>query len=184
MTGCQKEASKGLASESSVDKVIQQQISNANKIGREDQFEDIENEKIEGKNEEKANEKASMDEEKLEEIDIDLTQMSSDMVYAVVYQLMVEPDKHIGKTVKMEGNYQNVLYESTNTYYHYCVIQDATACCAQGMEFVWEDGSHLYPDEYPSEGDTIIVTGEFETYREEGDEKLYCRLKDAVMEAK
>lgn len=182
MTGCQKELSKGVASGSSVDKVLEQQISNANAIKNEDQIGNIENEKVVGINDEVASEETSMDTEVSEDIDIDLTQMSSDMVYVVVYQLMVEPDKYIGKTIKMEGNYQNIFYDPTNTYYHYCVIEDATACCAQGMEFVWEDGSHLFPDEYPSEGDTIAVTGEFETYREEGDEKLYCRLKDASME--
>ena len=67
-------------------------------------------------------------------------------------------------------------------YYHYCIIQDATACCAQGMEFVWGDGSHVYPDEYPAEDADVIVEGTFETYREEGDSNLYCRLANATLE--
>ena len=61
------------------------------------------------------------------------------------------------------------------------MIQDATACCAQGMEFVWGDGSHVYPDEYPEEDAEVIVEGTFETYTEERDENLYCRLKDATL---
>lgn len=117
-------------------------------------------------------------------VDMDLTVMGSDMVYATVYQLMVDPDTYVGKTIRMEGTYYAAYYEPTEKYYHYCIIADATVCCTQGMEFVWDDGSHVYPDEYPAEETEIIVTGVFETYREEGDPNLYCRLKDAVMERK
>ena len=39
------------------------------------------------------------------------------------------------------------------------MIQDATACCAQEMEFTWEDGSHIYPDEYPKDNAEIVVEG-------------------------
>ena len=115
-------------------------------------------------------------------VDYDLTEMSSDMVYAMVYQMMMEPEKYEGKTFRMEGIYYTVYSEDTKKYYHYCIIQDATACCAQGMEFVWDDGSHAYPDEYPEENADVIVEGTFETYTESGDSNLYCRLKDASME--
>lgn len=117
-----------------------------------------------------------------EEIDIDLTQMSSDMVYATVYQLMVDPYTYQGRCIRIKGNYYATWYEPTAKYYHYAIIQDATACCAQGMEFIWGDGGHTYPDEYPEENQEIIVTGIFDVYTEEGDENLYCRLLDADME--
>lgn len=74
-----------------------------------------------------------------------------------------------------------VDYEPTQKYYFYCVIQDATACCAQGLEFVWDDGTHVYPDEYPEDNAEVIIEGTFETYREE-DASLYCRLADATLE--
>lgn len=122
-----------------------------------------------------------IEEESLENIDIDLTQMNGDMVYATVYQLMIDPKTYIGKTVKMTGTYYPVYYEPTKGYYHYCLIKDAMACCAQGMEFIWEDGTHIYPDEYPKVDTTITVTGTFETYHDQGDEKLYCRLKNAQL---
>ena len=70
----------------------------------------------------------------------------------------------------------------TKKYYFYCVIQDATACCAQGMEFVWGDGTHIYPEEYPEDNAEIVVEGIFETYREEGEDNLYCRLSDATLQ--
>lgn len=115
-------------------------------------------------------------------VDYDLTTMSGDMVYATVYQMMTNPDKYVGKVFKMDGTFYSSYYNSTDKYYHYCIIQDATACCAQGMEFVWDDDSHVYPDDYPAENSNIVVTGVFETYREDGDKNLYCRLSDASLE--
>jgi hypothetical protein len=115
-------------------------------------------------------------------VDYDLTVMNSDMVYATVYQMMMEPEEYEGKIFRMEGSYYTVYSENTKKYYHYCIIRDATACCAQGMEFVWDDGSHVYPDEYPEENADVIVEGTFETYTESGDSNLYCRLKNASME--
>lgn len=117
-------------------------------------------------------------------VDYDLTTMGSDMVYATVYQFMVAPDDYIGKTIKIEGTYYASFYEPTQKYYHYCIIKDAMACCSQGLEFVWEDGEHIYPDEYPKEDTDVVVTGVFETYTEEGDSNVYCRLKDATLEWK
>lgn len=115
-------------------------------------------------------------------VDYDLTQMGSDMVYATVYQLMVNPDDYIGKTFKMDGLYYSTFYEPTEQYYHYCIISDATACCAQGIEFIWDEGNHKYPEEYPEEYSEIIITGTFETYREDNDPNLYCRLNNATLE--
>ncbi|WP_099468710.1 hypothetical protein [Konateibacter massiliensis] len=115
-------------------------------------------------------------------VDYDLTVMGSDMVYATIYQMMVEPDVYVGKTFRMDGTYSSSYYEKMEKYYHYCMIADAAACCAQGIEFVWDDGSHVYPDEYPEENTPIVIQGTFETYREDGDSILYCQLKDATME--
>lgn len=116
------------------------------------------------------------------EADYDLTAMTSEMVYATVYQMMNAPESYVGKTVKMKGTYAASYYEPTEKYYHYCVIQDATACCAQGLEFVWDDGNHAYPEEYPQEDTEIVVEGVFETYTEEGDSYVYTRLRDSSME--
>ena len=120
---------------------------------------------------------------KKEKIAIDLTEMSSDMIYATVYQLMTEPDDYIGKTIRIKGTYAPSWYEDTKKYYHYAIIQDATACCSQGLEFVLQDDSLVYPEDYPKEGEEIIVVGTFETYTEEGDESLYCRLRNAIIES-
>ena len=84
---------------------------------------------------------------------------------------------HRGKTVRMNGNF--ACYDGDNRYYFACLIADATACCSQGIEFLLSDG-RKYPEEYPSIGSEITVTGVFDTYYE--GEKRYCQLIDAVME--
>lgn len=117
-------------------------------------------------------------------VDYDLTQMSKDMVYASIWQLMMYPEEYVGKTFKMSGIYYSSYYEPTGQYYYYCLISDAAACCAQGIEFIWEDGSHKYPDEYPEETSEIVITGTFETYQEDNDPNLYCRLNNATLETK
>ena len=105
-------------------------------------------------------------------IDVDLTVLSSSMVYAEVYNMMTVPSQYVGKIIKMQGIYDTMYDDSTDKQYYFCIIQDATACCAQGIEFVLEDES-TYPD--PQE--TVTVIGRFETYME--GENMYCTLKDA-----
>ncbi len=124
---------------------------------------------------------AEENEEAKGNVDYDLTEMSSDMVYATVYQMMATPEEYEGKTFRMDGLFYAGYYEATEKYYYYCIIQDATACCAQGMEFVWGDGSHRYPEEYPQDDAYVMVEGTFETYQEEGDSNLYCRLVNATL---
>lgn len=183
VTGCGNDGNVAnrVGNGNNVDKVISEQIDKTESENNSSDFEKDASTKPEGGSEERdyISEKSGNDSVI---IDYDLTNMSSDMVYAIVYQMMVDPDAYIGKTFRMEGMYYAVYYEPTGKYYHYCIIQDALACCAQGMEFVWGDGSHVYPDEYPKENTKIVVQGTFETYREDGDDNLYCRLKDATME--
>ena len=187
ITGCSNKKGtngKGVNNTNSIEKVIDNQIANED-----------------GKTETTESDKASSDVESNkgiedtisgaenvrdtdETVDYDLTQMSSDMVYATVYQMMVTPEEYEGKTFRIDGNFYATYYEATKKYYFYCIIQDATACCAQGMEFIWDDGSHIYPDEYPEDNAEIVVEGTFETYREDGDENLYCRLSDAILQQK
>ena len=109
-------------------------------------------------------------------VDVDLTVLSSTMIYSEVYNMMYYPENYIGKTVKMKGMYAGYHDESTDKYYHACIIQDATACCAQGIEFEPTD-DYRYPDDYPAEGQEVCVTGVFDTYKE--GENIYCTLRNA-----
>ena len=110
-------------------------------------------------------------------VDVDLSVMDSDMIYATVYQMLSDPDQYVGKTFRIEGKFYVTYDEMTKNQYYYCVIKDATECCAQGLEFVWGDGSHIYPDEYPTDGTEVVVDGTFELYME--NDSRYCRLANA-----
>lgn len=112
------------------------------------------------------------------EIDIDLTQLDSNMVYAQVADLVNNGDKYLGKTVKAKGPF-SYFQETDGREFFAVLISDATACCAQGIEFIWE-GDHSYPDDYPSIGTEITVVGKFNYYKE--DFYTYCQLLDADME--
>lgn len=116
-------------------------------------------------------------------IDIDLTTMNSDMVYSTVYQMMANTPEFEGKVVRMEGSYYASYDEGTKQTYFFVIIKDATACCQQGLEFVWGDGSHVYPDEYPSDGSEVIVTGTFESYKDNPDDVYnYVHLNNSTLE--
>lgn len=108
--------------------------------------------------------------------DLDLSGLSGTVVYAQVYNLMVEYRSWLGKVIKVSGYYS--AYEDTErgVVYHACVIPDATACCAQGIEFIWA-GEHTWPDDYPEEGTDITVTGRLAVYEEDG--TMYLHLVDA-----
>jgi hypothetical protein len=99
----------------------------------------------------------------LSNVEIDITKMNSTMVYSQVYDMLVSPDDYIGKTVKMTGAF--TLYEGDTRNYYACLIQDATACCSQGLEFVL-DGDFKYPQDYPAVGSDITVVGVFDSYYE------------------
>ena len=112
-------------------------------------------------------------------VDVDLTKLSSTMVYSEVYNMMYTPENYIGKTVKMSGMFVAYTNQDESQYYPAVIIADATACCSQGLEFVLE-GNPSYPEEYPEIETEITVVGTFETYVEDGN--TYCRLQNARIE--
>ncbi len=111
--------------------------------------------------------------------DIDLTRMSSTMVYSMVYQMVTDPQKYTGKTIKMKGIFSSYVDEETNRRFFGCVIKDALACCSQGLAFELAK-PRKYPSEYPSEGASITIIGTFEFEKEE-DGIGFPIIKDAIL---
>ena len=157
--------------------------------------EDVLKEKTEEKNEPKEPNKPSSSENKPNNtglqygnVDIDLTKLSSTIVYSEVYNMVTNPDEITGKTIRMSGYFAVYHDPETDKYYFACIIPDATACCAQGIEFILE-GDYSYPDDYPAEGQIITVAGIFDTYAEyyqSGDttyRQVYSTLRKAVLES-
>ena len=169
-TGCGSEVNSGKTSKknSAVDQIVKNQ-----------------QERISGNSEENtsSNEEAFVPNDtdgSDKSVDVDLTKLSSTMVYSEVYNMMNKPETFIDKTIKMKGQFSFFKDKNTGNQYYSCVIADATACCQQGLEFVLE-GDYKYPDDYPSEGEEITVVGKFKTYME-GTVK-YCHLVEAAFVA-
>lgn len=180
ISGCGKRADngKGINSGKTVDKVIESQVKKEEQKKTEEST----------KEDTQKNDQQNTDTQTPESVqgtvnapeaavDVDLSVMDSDMIYATVYQMMSDSEQYVGKTFRIEGKFYVTYDEMTKNQYYYCVIKDATECCAQGLEFVWGDGSHIYPDEYPTDGTEVIVDGTFELYME--NDSRYCRLANA-----
>lgn len=116
-----------------------------------------------------------------EKIDVDLTVMSSTMVYSQVLNMLDYPSEYVGKIIKMAGPFRP--FDSTNPNYCYpaIVVQDATACCASGIEFLLY-GVPLCSKEggngYPLYNEEATIVGRFETYIE--GTYMYTHLVDAI----
>lgn len=106
-------------------------------------------------------------------VDLDLTQLSSTLVYSEVYNMLITPDDYKGKIIKMKGQFNQYTDEETGKIHNAVIIPDATACCQQGLEFELSDKTN------PNfEQDTeITVVGTFDTYSD--GKFLYCHLKNA-----
>ena len=111
------------------------------------------------------------------DVDVDLTALSSTMIYAEVYNMAMSPEDYVGKTIKISGPYYAAYYEDTDLWYHFVIIEDALACCQQGMEFVWR-GEHSFPDDYPNELTKISVTGVYMSYKELDLTYYYLEIDD------
>ena len=109
-------------------------------------------------------------------VDIDLTKMSSTMVYSTVFNMVNNPAKFVGKTMRMRGEY--TTYHSSvddpTQISHACIVRDAAGCCSQGLEFVLTSGN------YPAEANEITVVGTISVQKISG--KYVCYLKDSVLE--
>ena len=133
----------------------------------------------ENKNEENK-EAENVGEENTKDIDYDLTEMNSDMIYATVFMVVQDPESYAGKTFKIYGNTYTFPTTEGKSMTHYCLIKDALACCAQGLEFISSNSDEKYPDD----GDEIVVTGTLESYTVEDIPMPLCRLVNAKIEKK
>ncbi|MGN0665517.1 MAG: hypothetical protein ACI4KF_03215 [Huintestinicola sp.] len=111
--------------------------------------------------------------------DIDLTELSSTMVYSEVYNIMSDPESYRGKTIRAGGTFGAFYDSKMNQSYYAVLIADATACCEQGIEFVLS-GEHTWPDDYPELDDPIEIYGVFGSYSF-NDNTYYCIYTDEII---
>lgn len=107
-------------------------------------------------------------------IDVDLSQMSTTMMYSYVTNMIEKPSEFEGKYVKAKGIHQSFTDDTTNITYHAILIYDSSTCCSQALEFVLEDETN-----YPALDETITIEGTFGTYNEGGN--TYCYLNQSKL---
>jgi len=100
-------------------------------------------------------------------IDLDLTQMSATMIYSTIFEMLIMPEDYMEKNIKVKGWFETYQNPETNELYYAVLVPDATACCQQGLEFVWL-GNHSYPEDYPVPGNDITVTGRYKLIETNG----------------
>ena len=113
-----------------------------------------------------------------EDVDLDISNLSSVLVYSQVVRILDEPEQYLGKTIRIKGQYYSMFYEPTQQYCHYVVVGDASLCCQVGIEFIW-NGNHNHPDDYPAEKKIIEIVGLFSSYEELG-ETYYALIVDDI----
>ena len=116
-------------------------------------------------------------------VDVDLTTLSSTMVYAEVFNMMMSPDDYIGKTIRMTGSF--MMYQDPETKQVYCavLVEDATACCAQGFDLAMPE-ELAYPQDYPTPESEVTVVGTLQadrTLEEYG--IIFLRLENVTFES-
>ena len=113
-------------------------------------------------------------------VDVDLTALSITMRAAEMFNMQMQPENYLGKTVKLQGSYSVTYSESTNTPYHFVLVADAAACCQQGMEFIW-NGEHAFPEDYPVINKDIEVLGVFSVYEKAGYLRYYIATENIIV---
>ena len=100
-------------------------------------------------------------------IDLDLTKMSATMIYSTIFDMLVMAEDYVDKNIKVTGWFETYTDPQTGELYYAVVVPDATACCQQGLEFVWI-GEHKYPEDFPEVGQDITVTGVYKMIETNG----------------
>ena len=104
--------------------------------------------------------------------------MNADFVYAFIFQIIVEPEKYEGKTIRMTGTFETFYDDAPYGRHDYCIITDVLACCAQGLEFESAKVSSVEP------GQKITVSGTLklrDAVSPDGMEYKTMRIADAAV---
>ena len=86
--------------------------------------------------------------------------MSATMIYSTIFDMLIMPEDYVEKVIKVKGWFETYTNPETGELFYAVVVPDATACCQQGLEFIWP-GDHHYPADFPNPGQDITVTGRY-----------------------
>ena len=110
-------------------------------------------------------------EESIPKIDYDLTGMNYNMLSAITFEMLIEPEKYADKTVKISGQFYTEV--ENDIRYYSVIIWDATLCCPAGMDFI-PPSTMTFPDDFPAEENQITVTGILKENAQDGNLLFYA----------
>ncbi len=99
--------------------------------------------------------------------DFDLTKMSATMIYSTIFDMLIMPEEYVEKVIKVKGWFETYTNPESGELFYAVVVPDATACCQQGLEFIWP-GDHHYPADFPELGQDVTVTGRYKLVDKDG----------------
>ena len=111
-------------------------------------------------------------------IDYDLSRMNYNMISAVTFDMAMNPEKYLGKKVRISGLFFSLFDEEAKTRFYACIVYDSTACCQIGIDFIMSKNK-TYPDDFPKEEAPIQITGTFTTQKV-GEIEYNCLLCDEI----
>ena len=76
---------------------------------------------------------------------VDLRSMSRTMAFAAVYDMQVNPGTYVGRLVRMNGSFATFEVRPGEIKGTACIIKDAAACCAAGLEFAVLKNARFLP---------------------------------------
>lgn len=110
-----------------------------------------------------------------QKVDYDLTAMSPIMAYSMVFEIFMNPDAYVGKTIKVDGFFYRGYSDFTGNYFNCVLVGDDTGCCFQGLEFLYTDVENIAGN-YPSEYSFVEITGVLDSYDVRGQRMYYVAL--------
>ncbi len=98
------------------------------------------------------------------DVDIDTNGMNKTMLTAQMQSISQEPEKYLGKTIRLTATYQKQQANTGDKFYNFAFGYDDTGCCAAwGIEF--------YGDSVPDnieDFSSISMVGKISQYDEDG----------------
>ena len=90
-------------------------------------------------------------------VNYDFTKLNYNMTSALLFDMLVNQDKYLGKVMRFKGLFD--YYETENERLYFALLFDATACCQIGVNF--EDKTKKFPEDFPDTMEDVVVTGTY-----------------------
>lgn len=107
---------------------------------------------------------------------LDLTAMSSTVMFAELFNMTMEPENYVGRTIKMKGKFSALPNPISGDTEYALLTMDAAACCVQGLDLSLAEGRNGMP----AVDSEVTVTGIFQKYTDQGMTRY--RIGDAAWE--